>query len=120
MPRRGFLRGLASLPLIGGSAALIGQPTAVAQPVTPDLLEAYKAFLHFEYRFLTWEMADDPACLARYRLAGASRIERSDVIANNIWEIFGDSARMYGRGSATSRAALVLGAIDCDWRKDRR
>lgn len=35
--RRGFLRGLVSLPLIGGGVTLIGAPTAAATPVTPDL-----------------------------------------------------------------------------------
>ena len=34
MPRRSFLAGLASLPLIGGSVTLLGQPTAAATPVT--------------------------------------------------------------------------------------
>lgn len=43
--RRGFLRGLLSLPLIGGGVTLIGQPTAAAVPVTSDLLEHYQAFL---------------------------------------------------------------------------
>ncbi len=38
--RRGFLRGLATLPLIGGGVTLIGNPTrAAAEPVTEDLLQ---------------------------------------------------------------------------------
>jgi hypothetical protein len=36
--RRNFLRGLATLPLIGGSVAILGKPTAAAVTVTPDLL----------------------------------------------------------------------------------
>lgn len=40
--RRGFLGQLATLPLIGGGITLIGQPTAAAVLVTPDLVEAYK------------------------------------------------------------------------------
>lgn len=32
--RRGSLRGLTSLPLIGGGVSLIGRPTAVAEPLT--------------------------------------------------------------------------------------
>ncbi|WP_066922873.1 hypothetical protein [Methylobacterium sp. CCH5-D2] len=47
--RRGFLRGLVSLPLIGGGVTLIGAPTAVAQPVTPGLLDAYADWLAVEY-----------------------------------------------------------------------
>lgn len=43
--RRGFLRGLTRLPLIGGGVALIGAPTAVAEPLTPALLDSYEAWL---------------------------------------------------------------------------
>ena len=39
--RRGFLRGLTTLPLIGGGVALIGAPSAVAEPVTRSMLETY-------------------------------------------------------------------------------
>ena len=46
--RRGFLRGLASLPLIGGGVTLIGQPTAAAVPVTDDLLRTYQSWLGWE------------------------------------------------------------------------
>ena len=46
--RRGFLRGLASLPLIGGGVALIGQPTAAAVPVTDDMLATYQSWLGWE------------------------------------------------------------------------
>ena len=38
--RRTCLRGLASLPLIGGGVALIGNPTAAAVPITGPLLAA--------------------------------------------------------------------------------
>ncbi|MCJ2048615.1 hypothetical protein [Methylobacterium sp. J-070] len=48
--RRGFLRGLTTLPLIGGSVALIGTPVRAAQPVTPGMLATYSAWLHFEQR----------------------------------------------------------------------
>ena len=114
--RRGFLRGLASLPLVGGGVALIGTPTAVAGQPTPDMLEAYKTWLHFERRFLAWEMADDPACLARYRFAGEDRVERSRLIGRSIFEVFGDASHTHNRGTSSSRAALVLSAIGCDWR----
>lgn len=49
LPRRGFLRALASLPLIGGGVTLIGQPTAAAVPVTLDLFERYVAWLACEH-----------------------------------------------------------------------
>lgn len=48
--RRGFLRGLTTLPLIGGSVALIGSPVRAAQPVTPGMLATYSAWLHYEQR----------------------------------------------------------------------
>ena len=48
--RRSFLRGLASLPLIGGSIAILGQPSAAAVPVTDTLLERYGLFLAIEAR----------------------------------------------------------------------
>lgn len=57
MPRRGFLLNLASLPLIGGGLTLIGQPTAVATPVTDDLLWSYKNWLHMEHRMLSYELS---------------------------------------------------------------
>ena len=48
--RRSFLRGLTTLPLIGGSVALIGSPVRAAQPITPGMLATYSAWLHFEQR----------------------------------------------------------------------
>ena len=48
--RRTFLRGLVSLPLVGGSIALIGRPTAAAVPVSDALLDSYVAFLAHEHR----------------------------------------------------------------------
>ena len=48
--RRAFLRGLASLPLIGGGVTLIGNPTAAAVPATYDLLDRYMDFLAIELR----------------------------------------------------------------------
>lgn len=48
LPRRGFLLGLAKLPLIGGSIAILGQPTSAATPITVPLLERYHAFLSRE------------------------------------------------------------------------
>ena len=47
--RRGFLRGLVSLPLIGGGVTLIGRPTASAVPVTDALFERYYAWVAWEH-----------------------------------------------------------------------
>lgn len=67
--RRSFLRGLASLPLIGGSVAILGQPTAAAVPITDDLMQSYKSWLHMEHRMVSYE-------LARYDTGLAQAIER--------------------------------------------
>ena len=52
--RRGFLSGLATLPLIGGSVALIGSPTAAAAPVTGGTIATYIAWLDAERRYVQW------------------------------------------------------------------
>jgi len=43
--RRGFLRALAALPLLGGGVQLLGNPTAAAVPVSQALLNRYLTFL---------------------------------------------------------------------------
>jgi len=63
--RRGFLRGLATLPLIGGSVAILGKPTQAAVPVTMDLVQSYHAWLHYEHRMLSYEMAGYDVRLAK-------------------------------------------------------
>jgi len=103
--RRGFLRDLATLPLIGGGVTLIGQPTAAAVPVTDALLDSYDAWLHFERRFLRWH---------RY---GPENFKRwGDFIpADNA------GANFHHAGATTdaaSRAALVLSAVGCNWSAD--
>jgi len=63
--RRDFLRGLATLPLIGGSVAILGTPTQAAVPVTMDLMQSYHAWLHYEHRMLSYEMAGYDVRLAQ-------------------------------------------------------
>ena len=62
--RRGFLRGLASLPLIGGGVALIGQPTAAAVPVTNELIGRYLSWLAHEHQAV-WRDFVYRDCLSR-------------------------------------------------------
>jgi hypothetical protein len=63
--RRGFLRGLVHLPLIGGGITLIGAPSAVAEPVTKDLLYSYKSWLQMEHpRLNDWESQPQPSTRA--------------------------------------------------------
>jgi hypothetical protein len=105
MPRRAFLSQLAALPLIGGGLSLIGAPHAVAEPVTPELLDAYKSWLLVEYVQLHQE-------LHPYR--------KPDFGFNP-----NNSGGMYhwpyGKpyaSPASARAALVLSTVGCDWKTD--
>lgn len=102
--RRGFLRGLASLPLIGGGVALIGNPTAAAEPVTAALLDSYDAWLHFERRYLAWE---------RFGSTTSGRA----VLLDNSGGRFHGSPDLTRYPQPCSRAAIVLSAVGCDWRQ---
>ena len=114
--RRGFLRGLTTLPLIGGSVALIGAPAAVAEPVTPRLLREYHDWLMFERSCLIREIeggartAHGPdgiygSALRWHRARGERRLDSEG-------EMMGD-----GVSFPSTRAALVLSAVGCDWRE---
>lgn len=123
--RRDFLRGLVALPLVGGGVSLIGNPTAAAEPITPDLLEAYKTWLDSELRHLCWEMADMPVFIDRYRdFPGdmTKRYDRSKAIGSML-SFIGDAGQIhFGRycAEASARAAIVLSAVGCDWRESGR
>ncbi|MCJ2018630.1 hypothetical protein MKK84_14485 [Methylobacterium sp. E-065] len=105
--RRGFLRGLTTLPLIGGGVVLTGEPTASATPITPGLLATYSAWLAYE----------------RTLLHHASLESRSEFIpAMNPalsfhfprrGELFADDACMVSGRRAQERAAIVLAAAGC-------
>ena len=118
--RRGFLRQLAGLPLIGGAVTLIGQPTAVAEPPGADLLEAYKTWLHFEGRWLSWEMAEHPEIMHRYRFKpGAPHKTRFEAVESG-YTFVGETGSYHHRRpgeTACGRAALVLSTVGCDWRE---
>lgn len=64
--RRSFLRGLAALPLIGGSVALIGTPIRAAVPVTRPMLVEYADWLLFEHHMTKHEIYGRPVTGARY------------------------------------------------------
>ena len=117
MPRRGFLAGLTRLPLLGGSVALIGQPRAVAEPATPDMLEAYKTWLEYERRWLSWEMAADPLWQRRYGGSGAAedRVKLSDRIDGCLAFIGESNTYHRDHAAPSTRAALVMSTVGCDW-----
>lgn len=113
--RRGFLRGLVSLPLIGGGVTLIGSPTAVAEPVTRQLLERYSEWLRMERNSIHQELF--PGCdqFALWCSASAARYRPEQEFyippAPASWE---------QAASASTRAALVLSTVGCNWRDGGR
>jgi hypothetical protein len=115
LPRRSFLRSLVTLPMLGGGVSLIGAPTAIAEPVTDDLLWGYKTWLHYEHRMLSSE-------LAGHDHKRTKEIERwlfTDNAASH-WHFTGANAPSNGgwpkSPQPSTRAALVLSAVGCDWR----
>jgi hypothetical protein len=108
--RRGILRGLAALPLIGGGVTLIGQPTASAEPISNDLLEAYNEWLFYERRLLAVE---------RYGLERSAEMERY-VVHTPAQRYHFSAARGVSWQSLpqpSTRAAIVLSAVGCDWKE---
>lgn len=97
--RRGFLRGLATLPLIGGGVTLMGQPTAAAEPLTDALLDSYDAWLYFERRLLRAE-----------RRAGLGIEPMMNAGAAFHWP--------QENQRPMERAAIILAAAGCDWREE--
>ena len=114
LERRSFLRGLTSLPLIGGGVTLIGNPTAAAVPVTDDLLWSYKAWLQYEHRMLSYEIAGHDQ-----RRAG--EIERFIKLGYPGDRFHFQWRDPQARGMAiwdnapqpSTRAAVVLSAVGC-------
>ncbi|MDO9426044.1 MAG: hypothetical protein Q7T93_04365 [Methylobacterium sp.] len=108
--RRGFLSGLATLPLIGGSVALIGTPSAAAVPVTDGRLDAYSEWLFMERRLL---------CLEQHPgFDQADRFVPANTGAKDFH--FPDfPTRWQDLPQPSTRAALVLSAVGCGWREGR-
>ncbi|MCJ2059807.1 hypothetical protein MKL09_25165 [Methylobacterium sp. J-048] len=102
LARRGFLRGLTTLPLIGGGVTLIGQPSAAAVPVTSGLLATYSAWLHYERMALN--------CSALW--PEPSKFVPGD---NPGFKFHDDSPTGWVREGveAQRRAAIVLAAVGC-------
>lgn len=113
--RRGFLRGLVTLPLIGGGVTLIGNPTAAAEPITDALLDSYDAWLEYERRYLQWQR-QRPLI---HRLNAPYRSDMAGWEAYDVVPARNSGARFHAvdQAPASSRAALVLSAVGCDWRR---
>jgi len=116
-PRRGFLRALASLPLIGGGVALWGRPVAAAAPVTLALMRRYRDFLSRE---LLTVVAEIDLIQAPWRHFGADRQEAWDLAdCRSFLDRIPPVAFVCAEGPATravadappsTRAAVVLSA----------
>ncbi len=98
--RRGFLRDLAKLPLIGGGVTIIGAPTAVAEPITEDLLCNYE----------TW-LSQELYALARERRSGLP-VGHYASVPTSAWRWHNQQR---GTEAPSTRAALVLSTVGCGW-----
>ncbi|WP_131113390.1 hypothetical protein [Lichenihabitans psoromatis] len=114
--RRSFLSGLASLPLIGGGLTLIGNPTAVAVPVTPDLLDSYDTWLSLErdhLRFERYSTQENSPLGSDFEIVYRNR-STGDVFDYVLMGNAG-SRRMFSRPAPSTRAAVVLSAAGIHW-----
>ena len=108
--RRTFLRGLASLPLIGGGVTLIGNPTAAAVPPTPQLLDTYDTWLSLERSWLIWERYGSGSERMYAKGQGIDCVWRNRA-TGECWTIdmVGDHSG-FDHTNTASRAAVVLSA----------
>jgi hypothetical protein len=111
--RRGFLRGLASLPLIGGGITLIGAPTKAAVPITDDLLWTYGEWLWHEHAMLQHELRPTP----KTEYGGLQRVAREPWQWHYPSQSDGRSFASWSKVPAplqpSARAAVVLAAVGC-------
>lgn len=101
--RRDFLRGLTTLPLIGGSVALIGAPSAVAASVTPGMLATYSCWLDTERRALHYASLEN---------RNSDFIPYINPAPNFHWGTAAFDRERSGI-AAQMRAPLVLAAVGC-------
>jgi hypothetical protein len=125
--RRGFLRSLVSLPMLGGGVALIGAPHAVAEPIITDLMQSYRRFLTAEVNLLSEELP-----WRKLPQLGPRPDERDrdaylrwcyqTVATHDAWTASVEKERAITRAMpvfksrASTRAALVMSAVGFDWR----
>ena len=126
LARRGFLRGLAHLPLVGGGVALLGNPTAAAEPVTEALLDRYLAWLAYEHRQAVREHKFRSAFKSALRHPGeeaphayATRAAREGPDYMLWFPDAPDVEQAVTAAPTSTRAAVVLAAAGCDWRCER-
>ena len=110
--RRTFLRGLATLPLIGGSVAVIGNPTRAAVPITDALLSRYDRWLDLERSRLRFEMFSRWSYMAPEHPIEVIFYDRRTDKAFNQHAIEMPGVDFDHTG-ASGRAAVVLSAVGC-------
>jgi hypothetical protein len=128
LPRRGFLRQLCSLPMLGGGVALLGAPTAVAEAVTSGMLDAYSSFLRGELYLLERESPRELFAPYLPRPEVAEGDPANVLWAEEVIAVYEERGRELNarhlrtmampvfRRPASTRAALVLSAVGFDWR----
>jgi hypothetical protein len=117
--RRGFLSGLVSLPLIGGAVTLIGSPVAAAEPISRALIDSYDAWLFYERRRLKAEKIGPAMDWDTPGHEDAFKVAWDFVpVANGGFRY--STSRNGIAAPPSTRAALVLSAVGCDWREGGR
>jgi hypothetical protein len=117
MQRRGFLRGLVSLPLIGGGVTLIGSPTAVAEPCSLSLLDRYTDWLAVEYGEALIERCALAPSKSHSNSLAIMKFRREWVQDNRALNPRQDRFESAPAALPSTRAALVLSAVGCNWRE---
>ena len=109
--RRGFLSGLATLPLIGGSVSLIGSPIGAAEKPSVLCLETYCAWLHYEQRALQGFLYPGIERGTYIPLTNqGARFHFADRFGHDGWW-------QRVEAETAARAPVVLATVGCDWRK---
>ena len=111
--RRGFLRTLAALPLIGGGVKLLGAPSAAAVPISLDLMRKYRLFLNKELFATQIEIV---SIESPYHFVdmGFSLSDPASWRGLPIWWPTADDSvldSLLTQSPASSRAAVVLSAV---------
>jgi hypothetical protein len=116
--RRGFLRGLTTLPLIGGSVALIGNPAKAAVPITRELQERYIAWLANEHAAALFELHPPQPQYDDFQRS-MSDWHYARVRTPMYWfpEAQDIEASIARSRPPSTRAALVLSAVGCGWER---
>ena len=105
-PRRGFLRGLLALPLVGGGVQLVGSPSAVAAPPSRVLLERYLAWIAREHAEVLIEMDFGPT--------STRRGEQHLYQPLQWFPDDGPAIASVLSAKPSTRAALVLATVGCE------